>query len=57
MRSTTALDWLLEENQPTVRYLALTQLSEKSEHDPEVEATKEMIGRKGWAADILAGQD
>ncbi len=56
MKSKTALDWLLEEDQPSVRYLALTQLLGKPEHDPQVEAAKEMIARKGWAADILAGQ-
>lgn len=56
MKSKTALDWLLEEDQPSVRYLALTQLLGKPEDDPEVVAAREMITRKGWAADILAEQ-
>lgn len=56
MKSKTALGWLLEEDQPSVRYLALTQLLEKPEDDPEVHAAKEMIAKKGWAADILTEQ-
>ena len=50
------MDWLLEENQPAVRYLALTQLLRKPKDDPDVQSAKEMITRKGWAADILAEQ-
>ena len=56
-RSNTALDWLLEENQPSIRYLALTQLLDRPEDDGEVQIAKEMIGKTGWAADILAAQD
>jgi hypothetical protein len=48
--------WLLEEDEPSVRYLALTQLLGKSEKDPDVESTKKRIGREGWAAEILARQ-
>src|SRR2546425_4146302 len=55
-RSDTALDWLLEENQPSIRYLALTQLLDRPENDGEVQIAKEMIGKTGWAADILAAQ-
>ena len=56
MASKRALDWLLEEDQPSVRYLALTQLLDRPEDDPEVRAAKELIPRKGWAAEILAAQ-
>src|SRR2546428_8244924 len=56
-RSNTALDWLLEENQPSIRYLALTQLLDRPEDDGEVQIAKEMIGKTGWAADILAAQN
>ncbi len=52
----TVIDWLLELNQPSIRYLALTQLLGKAENDPEVRSTKQMITREGWAAEILAGQ-
>ena len=52
-----ALDWLLEENQPSIRYLALTQLLGKPEDDPEVQSAREMIPKKGWAADILRQQN
>src|SRR5712691_7569660 len=52
----TAMNWLLEDNQPSVRYLALTRLLEKPEDDPDVQSAKEMIPKRGWAADILAEQ-
>ncbi len=55
-KSRPALDWLLEEDQPSIRYLALTQLLGKPEDDPEVQSAKEMIGTTGWASDILADQ-
>lgn len=51
-----ALDWLLEEDQPSVRYLALTQLLGKPEDDPQVQSAREKVGQKGWAAGILADQ-
>src|SRR5256885_2587011 len=50
------LDWLLEEDQPSIRYLALTQLVGKAQDAPEVLAAKERIPEKGWAADVLAQQ-
>ncbi|HYT18405.1 MAG TPA: hypothetical protein VEO18_09185 [Thermoplasmata archaeon] len=56
MASKRALNWLLEEDQPSVRYLALTQLLDKPEDDPDVQAAKERISHRGWAADILAAQ-
>ncbi len=53
----SVLEWLLEEDQPSVRYLTLTQLLDKPEDDPEVREARETIPRRGWAADILAKQD
>lgn len=50
------LDWLLEEEEPSVRYLALTQLLGRSEKDQGVKATRAQIGARGWAAEILAKQ-
>src|SRR5256714_14176891 len=50
------LDWLLEEDQPSIRFLALTQLVAKAQDAPEVLAAKELIREKGWAADLLAQQ-
>src|SRR5256885_12340761 len=50
------LDWLLEEDQPSIRYFALTQLVGKAQDAPEVLAAKELIPEKGWAADRLAKQ-
>ncbi len=51
-----AIEWLLEEQEPSMRYLTLTQILGRPEKDPEVEAAKKRIGQEGWAADILAKQ-
>jgi prenyltransferase beta subunit len=50
------MTWLLEKNQPCVRYLALTQLLGKEEGDAEVAAAKRMATKTGWAAEILGTQ-
>jgi hypothetical protein len=50
------VNWLLEKNQPCVRYLTLTQLLRKEEGDSEVVASKKMITKTGWASEILARQ-
>lgn len=50
------MDWLLEENQPSIKYLTLTQLLKKPENDPEVQSVKQLIPKVGWAAEILAKQ-
>jgi len=57
MKPKSALDWLLEEDQPSVRYLTLTRLLERPLDDAEVVAAKDLITRKGWAEQILANQD
>lgn len=48
---------MLEEEQPSIRYLTLTSIEGKSERDPEVKAAKKSIPVKGWAAEILARQN
>ena len=48
--------WLLEETQPSIRYLALTELMGRGESDPEVAAAKKLIRSTGWAADILSSR-
>ncbi|MCI4363206.1 MAG: hypothetical protein L3K13_02750 [Thermoplasmata archaeon] len=50
------LDWLLEDNQPSARYYALTDLLDRKEGDPEVRAARAKISRTGWASDILNRQ-
>jgi len=57
MTSKSALNWLLEEEQPAMRYLALTQLVGKPEDDPEVRAANQRIPKAGWAAEIFAKQN
>ncbi|MDG6918964.1 MAG: hypothetical protein JRN62_05955 [Nitrososphaerota archaeon] len=52
----SAVDWLLEESQPSVRYLALTELLEKPKSDPDAKAAKRVITERGWAKKILERQ-
>jgi hypothetical protein len=49
-----ALDWLLEDNQPAIRYRTLTEMLDRMDSDPEAHAVKNEILRKGWAAEVLA---
>jgi len=51
------MDWLLEDNNPSVRYLALTDLLGRSEDAPEVVAARRDIMAKGPVPRILAQQD
>jgi len=48
-----AVDWLLEEDQPSVRYYTLVDILGRKENDPEVTEAYSRIPRKGWAKDIL----
>jgi len=56
MKRSKAIDWLLAEDQPSIRYLTLTQILGRGEDDPEVESAKAGIAKRGWAADILGKQ-
>ncbi len=57
MASKTVVDWLLGEDQPSVRYRTLTELLGRPEGDPEVREAKRRIPEVGWAAEILARGD
>ena len=48
--------WLLEENQPAVRYRTLVDLLGRKEGDPEVRSARSKIARVGWAHDQLQAQ-
>jgi hypothetical protein len=52
-----AIEWLLEKEQPSIRYLTLTQLLERKESDSEVKEAKARIPKAGWAAEMLARRD
>lgn len=53
----SVIDWLLEENQPSIRYLALTELLDRSKSDSEVKSARRNIPKIGWAKDILEKQN
>ena len=57
MPSERVIDWLLEPDQPSVRYLTLTHLLGKSEADSEVREAKARIPSSGWVAEILGRRD
>jgi len=49
-----AADWLLEEDNPSVRYFTLIDLLEKPHNDPEVLETKKAIMTEGLVPKIFA---
>jgi len=57
MASHRVLDWLLEDDQPAVRYHTLRELLGRPETDSEVCEAKRRIPKVGWAAEILARRD
>jgi hypothetical protein len=51
------VDWLLEEDEPSIRYRTLVELLGRKQSDPEVREARQQIGQRGWAAEILARRD
>jgi hypothetical protein len=51
------IDWLLEEDQPAVRYRTLTELLGRRRSDPDVREAKRAIPGRGWVAEILRDRD
>jgi hypothetical protein len=52
-----ATDWLLEEDNPSVRYFTLTELLDKPQTDREVQQAKKEIMTAGMVPKILAKQN
>jgi hypothetical protein len=48
--------WLLEKNNPSVRYYTLTEIFDKSENNQQVKITKNEIMKKGPVLKILDKQ-
>ncbi|MGA8543199.1 MAG: hypothetical protein WB947_06670 [Thermoplasmata archaeon] len=57
MPSKEVEEWLLEEEQPSLRYRTLTELLGRPKNDPDVRAARAQIPKTGWAAEILARRD
>ena len=55
--SDKVINWLLEENNPSVRFFTLTSLLDRSLSDPEVGETKKAIMEKGIVPEILDKQN
>jgi hypothetical protein len=54
--SKAIIEWLLEEDEPSVRYETLTQLLGRDGTERSIGEIKSRIGSVGWAARILAKQ-
>ncbi|MGI0090900.1 MAG: hypothetical protein ACREBS_04250 [Nitrososphaerales archaeon] len=52
-RNDQVVNWLLEENQPAVRYYTLLDLLDLPSKDPEVKEAHANISKQGWASGIL----
>ncbi len=57
MPTDKVLPWLLEKEQPSIRYLTLTQLLGRKQSDADVREARARIPTTGWAADILSRRD
>ena len=57
MVSDERIQWLLEENNPSVRYLALRDLLGKDEDDPQVREARRRIMEVGAVPKVLAKQE
>jgi hypothetical protein len=57
MKISPVLEWLLEEDQPSIRFYTLTELLGRSRRDPEVQRTRKQIPHVGWAVEIFARQN
>jgi Squalene-hopene cyclase C-terminal domain len=55
-KSAPVINWLVEENQPSIRSLTLTELLGRPKKDPEVKAAKNSLTSIGWAKEILEKQ-
>jgi hypothetical protein len=53
LKDRQVMDWLLEEDQPSVRYHTLIDVLGRKENDSEVRRSYSEIPRKGWAKDLL----
>jgi len=54
--SSSVLNWLLEDDEPSARYQTLVDLQERGQNDQSVLSARNRIGKVGWAARILAKQ-
>jgi Prenyltransferase and squalene oxidase repeat len=50
------VNWLLEADQPSVRYYTLVDILGRKDDDPDVREARTAIPWKGWAKDILQAQ-
>ncbi len=56
MNDDPAVQWLFESGDPSIRYLALTDLLDQGAASPEVQATRKRVTRGPRVRALLAGQ-
>jgi hypothetical protein len=54
MPRTGAIEWLLEEDEPSIRYRTLTEILGRKGSEPQVRRARHLILEKGWGAKILS---
>lgn len=54
--SNNVVEWLLEEDQPSIRYFTLIHLLGRGKDDPDVKEAYSNIPKRGWAKSIFAKQ-
>ncbi len=57
MPTSSVVDWLLEPDQPSIRFRTLTELLGRKASDPDVREARAKIPLEGWAAEILSRRD
>jgi hypothetical protein len=55
-RDSAVIEWLLEDDQPSVKYLALRGVLDKSENDSDVQMARKSLAKSGFAKQILDKQ-
>jgi len=56
-KESATISWLLEPDQPAIRYRTLTELLHRKKSDPEVLEARSLIPERGWVAEILGWRD
>ena len=54
MADRAVVDWLLEDDQPSIRYRTLVELEGRRPQEPELRKLRRSIPRRGWVAEILS---
>ncbi|HVC27669.1 MAG TPA: hypothetical protein VND40_05860 [Nitrososphaerales archaeon] len=54
--TTSLMDWLLDDGQPSVVYRVLMDVQGRKDRDDQVRQALAAVPQRGWAAELLADQ-